>query len=192
MDPQAWGEERARTRALRRRLWAKAAAAASKGKGPRGLTALRHKLAAYQRNGSRLGWLLIPSERAVEVWGPLETGEQGRRIEAATRLEGNPVFPGLVIDLEPIWASTTAAQRETIQPRKGPRCGGASMDSGNSRDALGEGRGRSSTQSCPQPPALSKGGSGTKQRQRAGDGGGSRGTNPHFDRLAAAIDGPAS
>ena len=73
--------------------------------GPRGLTALRHKLAAYQRNGARLGWLLIPSERAVEVWGPLETGEQGRRIEAATRLEGDPVFPGMVIDLEPIWAS---------------------------------------------------------------------------------------
>jgi Uma2 family endonuclease len=73
--------------------------------GPRGLTALRHKLAAYQRNGARLGWLLIPSERAVEVWGPLETGEEGRRIEAATRLEGDPVFPGLVIDLEPIWAS---------------------------------------------------------------------------------------
>ena len=72
--------------------------------GPRGLTALRRKLAAYQRDGARLGWLLIPSERAVEGWGPLETGEQGRRIEAATRLEGDPLFSGLVIDLEPIWA----------------------------------------------------------------------------------------
>ena len=30
--------------------------------GPRGLTALRRKLAAYQRNGARLGWLLIPAE----------------------------------------------------------------------------------------------------------------------------------
>ena len=36
--------------------------------GPRGLTALRQKMAAYQRNGARLGWLLIPAERAVEVW----------------------------------------------------------------------------------------------------------------------------
>jgi Uma2 family endonuclease len=34
--------------------------------GPRGLTALRQKMAAYQRNGARLGWLLIPAERAVE------------------------------------------------------------------------------------------------------------------------------
>jgi hypothetical protein len=40
----------------------------------------------------------------VELWGPLQGGEQGRRIEAATRLEGDPVFPGLVIDLLPIWA----------------------------------------------------------------------------------------
>jgi Uma2 family endonuclease len=28
--------------------------------GPRGLTALRQKMAAYQRNGARLGWLIIP------------------------------------------------------------------------------------------------------------------------------------
>ncbi len=26
---------------------------------------------AYQRNGARLGWLLIPAERAVEIWEPL-------------------------------------------------------------------------------------------------------------------------
>jgi len=72
--------------------------------GPCGLAALRQKMADYQRNGARLGWLLIPQERAVEVWGPLEGGEQGRRIEAATRLEGAPEFPGLTLDLEPIWA----------------------------------------------------------------------------------------
>jgi Uma2 family endonuclease len=36
--------------------------------GPRGLTQLRRKMATYQRNGVRLGWLLIPRERAVELW----------------------------------------------------------------------------------------------------------------------------
>ena len=72
--------------------------------GARGITALRWKMAAYQRNGARLGWLLIPQHSAVEMWGPLEGGEQGRRIEPATRLEGGAEFPGLVIDLEPIWA----------------------------------------------------------------------------------------
>jgi Uma2 family endonuclease len=73
--------------------------------GPRGLTALRRKMAAYQRNGARLGWLLIPRERAVEVWGPLvDPTPEPRRIEAATGLDGAPAFPGLVIELEEIWA----------------------------------------------------------------------------------------
>ena len=71
----------------------------------RGLTALRQKMAAYQRNGARLGWLLIPAERAVEVWGPsAESPAPPRRLEAATRLDGDPQFPGLAIDLEEIWA----------------------------------------------------------------------------------------
>jgi Uma2 family endonuclease len=73
--------------------------------GPRGLTALRHKMEAYQRNGARLGWLLIPQERAVEVWGPLADPPLERlRIEAATLLDGTPEFPGLVIELGEIWA----------------------------------------------------------------------------------------
>jgi Uma2 family endonuclease len=73
--------------------------------GPRGLTALREKMAAYQRNGARLGWLLIPAERAVEVWGPLaDPPHEASRIEKATRLDGGPECPGLVIELEEIWA----------------------------------------------------------------------------------------
>lgn len=73
--------------------------------GPRGLTALRQKMAAYQRNGARLGWLLIPAERAVEIWEPLaDSPAQPRRLEAASRLDGDPQFPGLAIDLEEIWA----------------------------------------------------------------------------------------
>jgi Uma2 family endonuclease len=77
--------------------------------GPRGLTALREKMAAYQRNGARLGWLWIPAERAVEVWGPLadpplKPSPDPERLEADTRLDGGPEFPGLVIELEEIWA----------------------------------------------------------------------------------------
>jgi len=77
--------------------------------GPRGLTALRQKMAAYLRNGARLGWLLIPAERAVEIWEPLADPLAGppaqpRRIEAASRLEGDPQFPGLTVELEEIWA----------------------------------------------------------------------------------------
>ena len=73
--------------------------------GPRGITALRQKMAAYQRNGARLGWLLIPTERAVEIWEPLAAPPaQLRRLEAATHLDADPHFPGLVINLEEIWA----------------------------------------------------------------------------------------
>ena len=77
--------------------------------GPRGLTALRQKMAVYQRNGARLGWLLIPAERAVEIWellvDPLaDPPTPPRRIEAASRLEGDPQFPGLSVELEEIWA----------------------------------------------------------------------------------------
>ena len=62
-------------------------------------------MAAYQRNGARLGWLLIPAERAVEIWEPLaESPAQPRRLEAASRLGGDPHFPGLAVDLEEIWA----------------------------------------------------------------------------------------
>jgi Uma2 family endonuclease len=73
--------------------------------GPRGLTTLRQKMAAYQRNGARLGWLLIPAEQAVEIWGPLaDAPAQPRRLEAASRLDGDPQFPGLAVELEEIWA----------------------------------------------------------------------------------------
>jgi Uma2 family endonuclease len=62
---------------------------------------LRRRMAAYQANGASLGWLLFPEEQAVEEWGP--AGE-GRRIEAAARLEAGAVFPGLELDLAEIWA----------------------------------------------------------------------------------------
>ena len=69
--------------------------------GPRGLTALRRKMAAYQANGALLGWLLIPEERAVEVW--LAGASQPERIAPATTLDASPHFPGLQIDLEEVW-----------------------------------------------------------------------------------------
>ena len=73
--------------------------------GPRGLTAMRQKMAAYQRNGARLGLLLIPAERAVEIWEPLaDLPAPPQRIEAASRFDGDPQFPGLAVDLEEIWA----------------------------------------------------------------------------------------
>ena len=70
--------------------------------GPRGLTALHRKMAAYQANGAQLSWLLIPDEQAVEIWPARGAGDP-QRIETAVELDAGPLFPGLRIDLEEIW-----------------------------------------------------------------------------------------
>ena len=69
--------------------------------GPRGIRALREKLAAYQANGACLGWLLLPEERSLEIW--TVSGEP-QRIELAEWLEGGEVLPGLRLALDEIWA----------------------------------------------------------------------------------------
>ena len=76
--------------------------ASSSDEGPCGLSALRRKMATYQVNGAQLGWLLIPDQRAVEIWPASGAGEP-QRLEAATDLDAGPLFPGLRIDLQEIW-----------------------------------------------------------------------------------------
>lgn len=66
-----------------------------------GVTALRRKMAAYQVNGARLGWLLLPDERAVEIW---PASVEPQRIEQAEELAASPEFPGLLLKLAEIWA----------------------------------------------------------------------------------------
>lgn len=81
--------------------------------GPRGITALRRKMAAYMANGAQLGWLLIPEQRTVEIWQagvagnpePCEEPLQPQRLEQATRLEGGELLPGLVLELQELWAA---------------------------------------------------------------------------------------
>ncbi|MCS5692882.1 Uma2 family endonuclease [Cyanobium sp. FGCU-6] len=68
--------------------------------GPRALPSLRSKLAAYQANGARLGWLLIPHQQAVEVW---PTSGAPQRFEGLKVLEAGPEFPGLQLQLAEIW-----------------------------------------------------------------------------------------
>jgi len=69
--------------------------------GPRGAEALRRKLAAYLANGALLGWLLLPEQRAVEIWQP---GAEPQHLEGAQVLEGGELLPGLRLELEEIWA----------------------------------------------------------------------------------------
>ncbi|MCP9859768.1 MULTISPECIES: Uma2 family endonuclease [unclassified Cyanobium] len=69
--------------------------------GPRGLTALRRKMDAYQANGARLAWLLLPDEQAVEVWS---ANAEPQRLEPSLVLEASAEFPGLQLQLAEIWA----------------------------------------------------------------------------------------
>ena len=77
--------------------------ASASDEGPRGITALRQKMDQYQANGARLGWLLLPHQRAVEIW---RGGEQGmaERLENASRLDGAELAEGMALDLGEIWA----------------------------------------------------------------------------------------
>ena len=77
--------------------------ASTSNQGPRGAEALRRKMDLYQANGAQLGWLLLPEERAVELW---RGGAKGRaeRLENPSRLEAGEPFAGLVLELEEIWA----------------------------------------------------------------------------------------
>ena len=71
-----------------------------------GVQALRDKMAAYLANGARLGWLLIPQQRAVEIWQADADGSappQIQRIEPAEVLEGGELLPGLRLELAEIW-----------------------------------------------------------------------------------------
>ena len=56
---------------------------------------------AYRSNGARLGWLLIPHERAVVVWS---TSGESQRLDQIALLPAGPEFPGLQLQLAEIWA----------------------------------------------------------------------------------------
>lgn len=63
-------------------------------------------MAAYVANGARLGWLLFPEQRAVEVWrtGDPEADPRQERLEPAETLDGGEAFAGLWLELAELWA----------------------------------------------------------------------------------------
>ena len=64
---------------------------------------LRRKMVAYMTNGARLGWLLLPQQRSVEVWTAAETANSPLVLNDPSRLEAGLEFLGLVIDPRGIW-----------------------------------------------------------------------------------------
>ena len=64
------------------------------------LPPLQRKMAEYMENGLRLGWLIDPQNRQVEIYRENRDKEV---LENCDRLEGEDVLPGFVLDLSLIW-----------------------------------------------------------------------------------------
>lgn len=62
---------------------------------------LRAKMVAYIANGVRLGWLIDPEAKAVEIHRP---GRDPERLAAPKSLSGEDVLPGFTLDLAEIFA----------------------------------------------------------------------------------------
>jgi Uma2 family endonuclease len=62
--------------------------------------ALKKKMSEYIDNGASLGWLVDPIEKRVHVFRP---GERVQCLESPSRLEGDPILSGFVLDLDDIW-----------------------------------------------------------------------------------------
>lgn len=60
----------------------------------------RKKMQEYLNNGLRLGWLLVPTTKTVEIYRPARDVES---LQSPSTLSGEEVLPGLVVDLRPIW-----------------------------------------------------------------------------------------
>jgi Uma2 family endonuclease len=54
----------------------------------------------YMDNGVRLGWLIDPKNRQVEIYRP---GQQVEVLESPVSLSGEDVLPGFRLDLSPLW-----------------------------------------------------------------------------------------
>ncbi|GAC1461248.1 MAG: Uma2 family endonuclease [Chamaesiphon sp.] len=66
------------------------------------LQSLQTKMQEYIDNGARLGWLIDPQNRRVEIYQP---GVDVEVLENPTELFGENVLPGFVLNLRRVWRS---------------------------------------------------------------------------------------
>jgi Uma2 family endonuclease len=64
------------------------------------LPKLQEKMEEYRDNGVRLGWLINPQKKQVEIYRP---GRDVEILEAPISLSGEDVLPGFVLDLRSIF-----------------------------------------------------------------------------------------
>jgi len=58
------------------------------------------KMREYIANGLRLGWLINPKNKQIEIYRPNQEIEV---LESPTSLSGEDVLPGFILDLQPIF-----------------------------------------------------------------------------------------
>lgn len=64
------------------------------------LSQTQAKMQEYLDNGLRLGWLINPRDRSVEVYRP---GQPVERVVNPKSLSGEAVLPGFTLDLSRVW-----------------------------------------------------------------------------------------
>ena len=64
------------------------------------LPKLQEKMEEYRDNGVRLGWLINPQKKQVEIYRP---GKDVEILEAPETLSGDDVLPGFVLDMRSIF-----------------------------------------------------------------------------------------
>lgn len=64
------------------------------------LLPLQQKMQAYLENGVRLGWLINPQDRQIEIY---RLSQNKELLVAPTALSGEEVLPGFMLDLATIW-----------------------------------------------------------------------------------------
>jgi Uma2 family endonuclease len=62
---------------------------------------LRAKMQEYLENGARLGWLIDPKHKRVEIYRP---GQAVEMLENPIALSGEQVLPGFTLTLKRVWA----------------------------------------------------------------------------------------
>ena len=64
------------------------------------LKPLQEKMQEYMDNGAKLGWLIDPQNRQVEIYRP---GLEVEVLANPTELSGEEVLPGFVLNLRRVW-----------------------------------------------------------------------------------------
>jgi Uma2 family endonuclease len=64
------------------------------------LKSLQEKMQEYMENGAKLGWLIDPKNRTVEVY---RVGLEVEVLSDPTELSGEEVLPGFVLNLRRVW-----------------------------------------------------------------------------------------